>query len=238
MPKKSKKSELMKEKVIELLGKEEIITFGIDQGYANLGFSIINYNILTEKIKILYIKGITTPSTDLLNKRILSIYDLGKELLDTELGQKVDAIGCEKLFCNQPMKVNKGTSELKATFMLRNKSASIMKTNMVTGVFYLLSAMVDKPIFEYPPTTVKKHIVGSGRATKTELIKVLDNIIKECGVNVKTDHESDSIGIAITTAKEYCETIFKNYQLEKKNELTPIKKRRTCRNKREDLINE
>ena len=131
----------------------------------------------------------------------MDIYDFTRSLLlDSEYGKMVDVLGCEKLFYNQPMKVNKD-NELKATFILRNKSASILKTNMVTGILYLISAELDKEIFEYPPTTVKKHIVGNGRSSKEELNKSLNTIIEDSGLEVKTDHQSDSIGIAITTLR-------------------------------------
>lgn len=208
---KKLKKEIIREEVVQFLGRDTIYALGIDQGYANLGFSIVKYNILEDKTEILDVKGLTTPASKCLNKRILDIYDFTRSLLlDSEYGKMVDVLGCEKLFYNQPMKVNKD-NELKATFILRNKSASILKTNMVTGILYLISAELDKEIFEYPPTTVKKHIVGNGRSSKEELNKNLNTIIEDSGLEVKTDHQSDSIGIAITTAKEYCQYIYKNF---------------------------
>lgn len=228
---------LKKEKIVSLLGKEEVTTFGVDQGYANLGYSVIKYNILSENVKILYVKGLSTSPSKPLNKRIEFIYDEIENLLTGDFFNDInlDAIGCEKLFHNVPMKVNSNTDFAKNTMIKRNKSASIMKTNMVTGLLYLLSGKLDKPIFEYAPTTVKKHITGNGRATKIELTNAIDTIINECGVIVKTDHQSDSIGIAITTAKDFCENVYKEHLSEDKT-ITTQKKSKKKKNKEENKI--
>ena len=143
----TKKDDLKKEKIIELIGKSEVVAFGIDQGYANLGFSVVKYNILTEEVEILYVKGFTTPAKDLLNKSVLDIYTEIKSLLNSNVCENLDAIGCEKLFFNEPMRLDKSLDYAKATVMRRNKSASIMKTNMITGILYLLSAEIEKPAF-------------------------------------------------------------------------------------------
>lgn len=205
---RKKKDEIIKEEVTEFLKRDEIYVLGIDQGYANLGYSIIKYNILTENVDILYSNCLKTLASEDFNKRILNIYSYTSDLIENSEFQ-IDVMGCEKLFCNQPIKINK-ENEQKSAFMLRNKSASMMKTNMVTGVLYLISAEKGKELFEYPPTTVKKCIVGNGRAKKDELMDKLNTIIESSGLKIKTDHETDSVGIAITTAKEYCEYIYKN----------------------------
>lgn len=177
----------------------ELIALGIDQGYANLGYSVIKFDLNNNTYTIEESGTITTCSTLDMNKRLLTIYNFISDILDKH--PNVEIAGCERLFHNKPMGGKQNY------FQQRNKSASIMKTNMATGVLYLLCAQRDIIIDDFPPTTVKKYLTGSGKSEKGEVEKAVQLIADNQGIDIKTDHESDSIAIGITAINNYVETI-------------------------------
>lgn len=190
------------DKLKELLLKEEfkylnkITAIGIDQGYANMGYCIVTFNLKENKYEILE-SGTKTTNADLdMSKRLGFIYVFLKDILTKY--PEVDLVGCERLFHNKPM----GKSNF---FQQRNKSASIMKTNMVTGVIYLASGEFDLKVSDFPPTTIKKQLTGSGKANKEDVEKAVYEVANNQGIEIKTDHEADAIAIGITTINEYIE---------------------------------
>lgn len=208
----SEKEKNQKLILTSILGSDKIVSLGVDQGYANLGYSVVEYDIITEEIYVKKFGTITTSSKEELNKRFLKIYNLIKEvILETS---EISLIGCEKLFHNKPMNIKDKSNP----FATRNKSASIMKANMVTGILFLISAQTNHYIKEFAPTSVKKYITGNGRAKKDELETALKEIIDKQGIKIKTDHESDSIGIAITVIKDYLSNLLKEYNANKTNQ--------------------
>lgn len=175
----------------------EIIALGIDQGLANLGFGIIKLtlddNDVERDIKLINSGTYTTSSKNELQDRLLEIHDMINGL---NLKYNANVIGCEKLFFNpfQKQKGEKGG---------RNKSASIMITNMVSGIIFLVAGENKLFIKDFTPGTVKKYVAGSGRATKDDVIKAIDDFCLKQGVTLETDHEADAISIGITVARYY-----------------------------------
>lgn len=179
-----------------LKDEKNIYALGIDQGYANLGYAIVKYNVHTNTYKILKIGTIQTNSKYEIQFRIYTIY---KELNKLIKKFNIDLISCERLFYNNSIS-SSGTKT-------RNKSASIVKTNMVTGVIFLLSAMHNLKLKDFPPTTIKKQLTGSGKADKEEIIKVVDDLCLKQNIKLKTNHESDAIAIAMTAISSYIENL-------------------------------
>jgi hypothetical protein len=60
------------------------------------------------------------------------------------------------------------------------------------------------PLIQVPPTTLKKYISGSGKATKDIMIK---EIYKNYGIDTNDNNDADAIGLAIL-AHEFYETQF------------------------------
>ena len=108
-------------------------------------------------------------------------------------------MSCERLFVNSGRN-SKGDK-------IRNKSSAIVRTNMSTGVIYLLASKYNIGIKDFPPTTVKKQMTGSGKADKEEIIKVVEDLMSKQGLTVKTNHESDAIAIGITGISSYIEKL-------------------------------
>ena len=179
-----------------LKDRKNIIALGIDQGYANLGYAIIKYNIHTDTYKVLKFGTIITNSKLEIQHRLKIIYDK----LDIIIKKyPIDIISCESIFVNGI----RNSSGQKT----RNKSASIVKTNMSTGLIYLLSSQHNLKIYSFPPTTIKKHLTGSGKADKDEVIKVVEDLSKKNNIIIKTNHESDAIAIGITAISAFIDNL-------------------------------
>lgn len=175
---------------------KNIYSIGIDQGYANLGFAVIRYNVHTDKYSVLEFGTIITNSKDEIQNRLNVIYDKMEEVVNK---YSIDMMSCERLFVNSGRNANGDK--------IRNKSSAIVRTNMSTGIIYLLAAKHNILIRDFPPTTVKKQLTGSGKADKEEIIKVVEDLMKKQGLTVKTNHESDAIAIGITGISSYIEKL-------------------------------
>ncbi|MFJ8531384.1 crossover junction endodeoxyribonuclease RuvC [Bacillus sp. NPDC094106] len=181
-----------------------IIACGIDQGLANLGYAFIEYNINTNEYRKLETGTLTTESSEELEDRLFDIYEMIKTY---NLKYNTDIIACEKLFCNPKVNTKKKSSgeQAKGKKENRNKSASIMTTNMVTGIVFLVAGELGLWIKDFVPGTVKKHVAGYGRATKEDLKKAIKDFCEKHGIKANTNHETDAIGIALTAIKLYIE---------------------------------
>lgn len=195
---------------------------GVDQGYANCGIAVLRYypNRVENNINVLMVNTIRTNSSEDMNKRVEKIYNSIIEIMNT---YTISVVGCEKLFFNNPMKTGNSASDF---FKTRNKSASIVNTSFITGIVFLLSAQYGVKVYEFAPTSVKKKVTNNGKATKDELAKAINEIASSQGIKLKTDHESDAIGICISAIKESLEIKKISKKLEKIDEQISIKKMR------------
>lgn len=125
---------------------------------------------------------LTTEASSSMSERILYLYDQLEALMNRY--PQISVIGTESLFVNS---FKTGG---------RNKSASIVATNMVTGALFLLSARKQTVIKQYTPGSVKKYITGAGDASKTSVEDSLANTIKLNAIEIKANHQSDAIAIA------------------------------------------
>lgn len=166
-----------------------IYALGVDQGIANCGYGIV---VLGDDDSIIVLESgtlITKADKDL-PERLDYIFT---ELEKLAIKYPINIIGCEKLFFNP-----NGNKENKK----RNKSASIVYTNMASALVFLLGAKVDTVVKDFVPGTIKKYITGNGNASKDE-VKEGIKLYLDKSMNVKTEHQSDGIAIAITSAKYY-----------------------------------
>lgn len=128
---------------------------GIDPGTVVTGYGIIEIRA-SKPIALDY--GCIRPSPKtLLSKRYLQIYESISELL--------------KRF--QP------TAVAVETQFMKNNPQSAMKLGMARGITILAAAQREISIFEYSPTKAKKAVVGTGKASKSqvqEMIKLLLNL--------------------------------------------------------------
>ena len=154
---------------------------GIDQGIANMG-----YSILDDKALVAY-GYISTNNKETIEQRLYSIYSRVEELI---LEYNPEIICCEKLFYTAPS----GES--------RNKSASIIYTNMITGVLTCLAGKYGIEFRMFVPSMVKKAICNNGVAKKEEVIAKIKSMYSVQTLKSKAEHVCDSISIAYTCNKQ------------------------------------
>lgn len=173
--------------------KEKMIILGVDQGIANLGYSLILFNTIKEEIEEVLETGILkTTNMRAVGDRVLTLKNNLQEIIKK---YKIDLICTEKLF-----------------------GGKIRTVEMITGMLYVLSGELKTPILIIAPNSVKKIVTGDGRADKIKVQKHLrEKYLKD--IKFKADHQSDSFAIAIATIlrikenkkflKEYLEQLHK-----------------------------
>ena len=187
--------------------KKSVVAFGIDQGLRNLGYSVARVTDETEP-QILTSGVLETFVTEETALRIKRIYDFLYDIIKQH--PQIEIIGTENLFVNSSI-----GGKL-------SKSSSILETNLVTGVIYLLASQNNKLIRQYTPGTVKKYVTGDSKASKESVAENLKRICDESKVVITADHQSDAIGIAVTAAMElYCSGVEAIQILQKKIKKKP-----------------
>lgn len=171
-----------------------MIYMGIDQGIANLGYCIIEENDETKKTTLLFYGLITTKPKIPQPKRIVEIVDKLMEIVKT---YQPEELVCEKLFCNPP--------KPKGTEKGRNKSASIVSTNIVSGLISYIAGKNDKDFVDISPMTVKKLITGFGKSQKEVVRENVLELYPELKDVKLTEHTIDSIAIATARIKQKIE---------------------------------
>lgn len=149
-----------------------MIVLGIDPGYDRIGVAVAIKE--DRKEKILFSTCIETNREKDFSKRLLQ---LGKGLEKIILKWKPNVLAIETLFFQQ----NKKTA---------------MRVAEARGVIIFIAEQNKMTIQEIGPGTIKASITGNGRASKNEVIKMvqLTTNVKEA----KHDDEYDAVAIAIT----------------------------------------
>ena len=81
---------------------------------------------------------------------------------------------------------------------LNDNPMSTIKLSEARGVVVLAPGMHRIPLFEYEPSKVKKALVGTGSALKTQVETMVKVLLS--GVKPKNNDSSDALAIAITHA--------------------------------------
>lgn len=173
-----------------------MIVFGIDQGLAHLGYSVVDFKFIKKTSAEGYVKiypmvwaklieydAIFTTSDEEFPERL---FRLTTKLENKILEYNPDMVCCERLFYSPP---GKGS---------RNKSSAIMTTNMVTGTIAYICGKHRIKFNTYPPTRVKKNLCGSGTAQKEDVIKKILELFEINTTSTKKEHICDSVAIAMS----------------------------------------
>lgn len=175
-----------------------MLIFGIDQGLAHMGYSVIDIITAKKCNRKGYIKIhdtlwgkilecdciITTSDIELPIRLFKLITKLENKILEYE----PDMVCCETLFFSPPAKGS------------RNKSSAIMTTNMVTGNIAYICGKHRIPFATYSPTNVKKLLCGSGRAAKEDVMGEIEKMFSIEAPVGKKDHICDSVAIGMSCA--------------------------------------
>ena len=163
--------------------------FGIDPGYAIVGWGVIDYKN-TAFTTIAY-GAITTKAGVAPERRLQIIYEELDRLLKL---YKPDAVAVEELFFNT------------------NQKTAIMVAD-ARGVIILAAVNNGVEIFEYTPLQVKQSVVGYGRAEKAQVIMMTTRILGLKSAP-KPDDTADALAIAVCHAHTGASRLGKFYNIQ------------------------
>lgn len=148
---------------------------GIDPGYERLGVAILEKNKTKETL--LFSTCLKTNKDLALSERI---FQLGKEVEALIKKWSPDALAIEKLFFTTNQKTAMGVSETKGAITYIAKSSGLS-------------------INEFTPLQIKSAVTGYGKATKEQVIYMLDKLLKISEKDkIKHDDEFDAIAVGLT----------------------------------------
>lgn len=149
-----------------------MIIFGIDPGYAKLGYGLIE-KIGNSFKAITY--GVITTETDLSSAaRLQKIYD---QLMELIAKYQPEVMAVEELFFN------------------KNVNTAI-QVGQARGVALLTGANAQIAVYEYTPLQVKQGVVGYGRASKNQVRQMVKILLNLSELPKKAD-SADALAVAI-----------------------------------------
>ena len=153
-----------------------MIIFGIDPGYAIVGWGVIRY----ERGRYLPVDfgAITTPAGMPFARRLELLYE---ELSTLLARHRPDAVAVEKLY-----------------FQTNAKTA--IDVAQARGVTVLAIQKSGVPYFEYTPLQVKNAVTGYGQAEKPQVMEMTRRLLRLKAVP-KPDDTADALAIAICHAQ-------------------------------------
>lgn len=88
---------------------------------------------------------------------------------------------------------------IEAAFVRDNPHTALV-LGQARGIPIALAAARGLPVFEYPPATVKRTLVGSGRAEKSQMQRMIQTLLAL--PTLPAEDEADALAVAITHARE------------------------------------
>ena len=147
---------------------------GIDPGTGIVGFGIIDVD--SGNTKFVEAGVIRTPAHQEDSERLLTIYQDLKGIISQ---YKPDVMAVEKLF------------------FIRNITTA-MSVSQARGVILLLGKQKKIQLNEYTPLQIKQAVVGYGRATKEQVIYMVEKLLN-LPKKPHPDDVADALAVAICT---------------------------------------
>jgi crossover junction endodeoxyribonuclease RuvC len=156
-----------------------MIVLGIDPGLANLGIGVVrevgrdNHYIHAELVR--------TSSGQPLPERLLVLH---QAVVAAITNHQPSVISIESQFFHE-------------------QAGTAFKVGEAVGVVLLAAALYQLPVFEYGPLEVKQSLVGTGKASKEQVIFMVKaalgiTISSKSGVRPTSSHEFDALALAMT----------------------------------------
>jgi crossover junction endodeoxyribonuclease RuvC len=148
---------------------------GIDPGSIRTGFAVVE----ATGIKIRYVTSgtILLKNEESLSKRLLN---LAEDMESIVSKYQPEVLAIESLF-------------------FAKNAQSALKLGHARGVILMKAASWSLEVFEYTPAEVKASVVGSGRADKNQLAKMIKILLKlPRNFEFSTPDQSDALAIALT----------------------------------------
>ena len=149
---------------------------GLDPGLRHTGWGLIE----VEGQAFRYLgSGVISPSAKE-EMRALRLAELFGKLIDILKQTEPDEAVVEETFVNK-------------------NPASTLKLGMARGVVLLAPAHKGVPVFEYTANQVKKSVVGSGHADKTQVLYMVRRMLPLVPADLRAD-ASDALAVALCHA--------------------------------------
>ena len=159
-----------------IFGGIDLIVFGIDPGYAIVGWGAIAFQ--NNSYRAIGFGSVETEAHTDFNARLEYISD---ELTAILSRCRPDALSIERLY-----------------FQTNQKTA--IKVAQARGVTLLAAQKLKIPIFEYTPLQVKTAVTGYGKAKKPQVMEMTRRLLK-LEEMPKPDDTADALAIAICHAQ-------------------------------------
>lgn len=149
-----------------------MLILGIDPGLATIGFGAVQK--MGTKYRAVEYGAITTKPRQLVEKRLIEIYDSVCELI-TRL--RPDCIAIEELFFNSNV-------------------TTAIDVAQARGVILLAAGKHGVDVYEYTPLEVKSSVVGYGRAEKQQ-VQYMVRLMLGLKETPKPDDTADALALAL-----------------------------------------
>ncbi len=149
-----------------------MIIFGIDPGYAIVGWGVLRYE--RGRFTPLAFGAVETPAGMEFSRRLEIIYS---ELTALFARHKPDALAVEKLY-------------------FKNNQKTAIDVAQARGVILLAAKQSGVPLYEYTPLQVKSAVTGYGKAEKPQVMEMTRRLLRLAAVP-KPDDTADALAIAI-----------------------------------------
>ena len=154
------------------------IILGIDPGIANTGYGVIESHANRHTPRAF--GNIRTSPKTASEMRLKHIYDAVTRLI---VEHDIESVVLEDIFFNKNV-------------------SSAFAVGEVKGIVKLAAANADCPVTLYTPTQVKQAIVGYGKATKSQLQKMVQALLK-LKEPPRPDHAADALALTLCHARSY-----------------------------------
>jgi crossover junction endodeoxyribonuclease RuvC len=151
-----------------------MIVLGIDPGLANLGLGVVREDGKTPVH--LHSQVVQTSSTQTTPQRLAFIYQAVRQ----------------QCALHQPQAL-----ALEGQFFQAQHAMTAFKVGEAVGVVLLAAAEQGVPVFEYSPKAVKQALVGTGNASKEQVIYMVRATL-QLPSSPSSSHSADALALALT----------------------------------------
>ena len=155
-----------------------MVILGIDPGIANTGYGIVQSS--AARVQPLHFGNIQTSPKTLSEERLKKIYDTVTDLIAQFA---VESVVLEDVFFNKNV-------------------SSAFSVGEVKGIVKLAAVNIGAPVATYTPLQVKQSIAGYGKATKVQVQRMVQALLKLKELP-QPDHAADALAVAICHARSH-----------------------------------
>jgi len=157
-----------------------LIILGVDPGIASTGYGVIKTRDNAEAL-LIKCGVVTTFKEDDYEERLKQIYDGISKIIKSF---SPDVVAIESIFYSKNLK-------------------SLVLVSEAIGVITLAATNYGLKVKKFTPLEVKSSITGFGKARKEQVQLMVKNILN-LDENIKSNHASDALAVAICYRNLYC----------------------------------